>query len=94
MVGVLLWRAELISNVVITGGGDEEEFQDIINEIIALEIEINESARKHFRVQARPIDMRVRFDLTDTRDRIKVFGVPKLRYPETEPVLCESEDEC
>jgi hypothetical protein len=80
-----MWRAELKGSVVITGGGDEEEWQDIINELIALEIELNEGARKHFRVQCRPIDMRVRFDLTDTETRVRVFSNPKFKYIEVEP---------
>jgi len=76
-----MWRAELNSHIVITGGGDEEEMQDIINEIISLEIEINKSAQEYFRVQKRPINMRVQLDLRDTHDRIKVFSNPKFKAP-------------
>jgi hypothetical protein len=89
-----VWRAELEANIVITGGGDEQEWQDIINEIIALEIEVNAGAREHFRVQERPIDMRVRFCLTDTEHRIKVFHNPKFKYKQVQPKLCEDENPC
>lgn len=88
-----MWRAELASDIVITGGGDEEEMQDIINEIIALEIELNRGARKHFRVQSRPIDIRVRFILTDTVNRIKVFHNPKFQYKEVVPILLDGEED-
>jgi hypothetical protein len=84
-----MWRAELEANIVITGGGDEQEWQDIINEIIALEIELNAGAREHFRVQERPIDLRVRFCLTDTESRVKVFHNPKFKYKQVQPQLIE-----
>jgi hypothetical protein len=84
-----MWRAELKSDVVITGGGDENNMEDIFNELIALEIELNAGARKHFRVQERPIDIRVRFKLTQTEDRIRVFANPKFKYREVTPVIAE-----
>lgn len=87
-----MWRAELHGHIVITGGGDEEEWQDVVNEIIALEIELNEGARKHFRVQCRPIDMRVQFDLTALKSHVKIFSNPKFKYIEVEPIEKRKDD--
>ena len=87
-----MWRAELVAHMVITGGGDEEGDQDILNELIALEIELNKGAREHFRVQERPIDVRVRFDLRHTKDRIKVFHNPKFAARPVN-IVCAMEEE-
>lgn len=78
-----MWRAEIKASLVITGGGDEESMAEIINELIALELEINQRARNHFRVAERPIDLRISFELTDTNDCIRVFHAPKFKHKET-----------
>jgi hypothetical protein len=52
----------------------------------------NASAREHFRIQERPIDIRVRFDLTITKDRIKMFHNPKFKYKQVRAVCVEVDE--
>jgi hypothetical protein len=87
-----MWRAELIANLVITGGGDEEDMQDILNEIISLEKEFNEGAKQRFNIQERPIDIRVQFDLRRTDECIKVFHNPKFKARPVQVIIAECEE--
>lgn len=74
-----MWRAEINATIIITGGGDEENMDDVCNEIINLEIELDKSAREYFHVQKRPLDLRVSFHLLDLESKVRIFSNPKFK---------------
>jgi hypothetical protein len=77
-----MYRAEINATIIITGGGDEESMEDVVNEIVNLEIELDKGARNYFHVQKRPLDLRVSFQLINLEERIKIFSNPKFKSRE------------